>query len=473
MHRTLLPLLAALLVVAPEAIAEPIVIRPTATAPKSADSIPDAATAARLANDGRELSAQQVNESEARLTDTPDDLPTRARLLGYYFRTSMRVADATTTRAARRRHILWLIEHHPENDITMLPEACLDPAGNAPADAEGYAQAKQLWLQQIDRRKDDVPVLVHAARFFQISDKALALTFLEKALKLAPGDREVASDLGYTYAISALGITMINGNGFPMSADPVAAASEVAKTAISDLRASSNPVVVAVAGSILSQYGVMASAYTGGAIDQDALAEDLLLRAAQLDPSDLGPPVSLGQLYSFRMMRARSAEERTALARKSLVQAERVVDRTTDNRESHLYALISASKVAMDAEMFDSARRFANDLLKQVGDPPAVSDGPAFHDGHVVLGRVALRNGDLQQAKAELLQAGRTPGGGTLDSFGPNMALAKELADRGERDTVITYLKLCRSFWQGPEPDQWIRTLEDGKVPDFGANLLY
>ena len=53
------------------------------------------------------------------------------------------------------------------------------------------------------------------------------------------------------------------------------------------------------------------------------------------------------------------------------------------------------------------------------------------------------------------------------------MSLAKELADRGERDTVITYLELCRSFWQSPQLNQWIQTLKDGKVPNFGANLTY
>ncbi len=472
MHCALL-LMAGLSVLAPAAIAEPIVVQQTAAAPRTVDQIPDAATATRLAREGRGLSAQQVNELEDRLKDTPDDLPARARLLGYYFMTAIRVAGPEATRAARRRHILWLIEHHPGNDITMLSDFTIDPAGHPLADAEGYSQAKKLWLDQIDHRKDDVRVLTHVARFFQLTDKALALIGLKQAVQLAPGDRDIASRLGYTYAISALGITMINNNGLPMSADPGEASGEVAKTAINDLRASSNPVVVAVAGSILSQYGAMIQAVTKGAINQDALAEELLVRAAALDPNDPGPPRSLGQFYSLRRMRAEGPEGRSALARKSLAQAEMVVDRTAGNREARMYALNTASKAAMDAEAFDKARRFANDLLKQVADPPDVRDGQAFHDGHVVLGRVALKDGDLQQAKAHLLQAGRTPGGDTLTSFGPNMSLAKDLAERGERDTVITYLELCRSFWQRPQLNQWIQTLKDGKIPNFGANLVY
>ena len=472
MHRAFL-LTAGLFLWGPGAIAKPFVVQQTAPAARTVNRIPDAATAARLASEGRRLSVQQVKDLEARLQNTPDDLPTRARLLGYYFAAGVRVVGPEATRAARRRHIFWVIEHDPGNDITMLSESTIDPAGHSLADAEGYGQAKTLWLGQIDRRKGDVHVLLHAARFFQLSDKPLALTCLKQAIQLAPEDPDIASSLGYTYAISALGITMINNDGLPMSADPAQASGEAAKTAINDLRASSNPVVIAVAASILSQYGAIASAYTRGAINQDALTEELLLRGAALDPSDPGLPRSLGQFYALRMLGARTPEERAALARKSLVQAEIVVDRTTGNREEHASALNAASKTAMDAGAFDKARRYATDLLKLAADRRDSLYGQAVHDGHVALGRVSLKDGEVEQAKAHLLQAGGTPGGGTLTSFGPNMSLAKELAERGERDTVITYLELCRSFWQSPQLNRWIQTLKDGKVPNFGANLTY
>ena len=371
-----------------------------------------------------------------------------------------------------------MIEHHPENDITMLSEFTIDPTGHPLADADGHEQAKKLWLDQIDQREDNGRVLMHAARFFRLSDKALALTCLKQAVQLAPNDRDIASQLGYTYAITALGITMINNNGLPMSADPAEATGRVAETAVNELRASSHPVVIATAGNILSQYGAMIQAVTQGAINQDALAEELLVRASALDTDDPGPALSLTQFYKLKLISlgatgAGSPEERTVLARKVLEQAKLVVDRTTGNRDRHVFALITASKAAIDAGAFDDARRFATDLLEQVPDPPDIRDGQAFHDGHVVLGRVALKDGDVGQAKAHLLQAGRTPGGGSLTSFGPNMSLAKELAERGERDTVITYLELCRSFWSRPPLAQWIQTLKDGKVPNFGANLVY
>jgi hypothetical protein len=430
--------------------------------------------AAQFARDGRTLSPQQVSDLEDGLKANPDDLDARTRLLGYYFSSSLRIAGADATRGARRRHILWIIEHHPEAEVTRLSEMTIDPAGHALADPDAYNEARQLWLRQVDLHKSNAQVLVHAARFFRLSDKAISLSSLKKAFQLTPNNEEVASELGYTYAITALGITMINNNGLPVGADPAQAASQIAKTAIDELRASPNPVVIAVAGNILFRYGAMIQAVIKGAINQDALAEELLLRSEALDPGSPGPPRSLSELYSLRMMRAGvTNEDRTTLARKRLAQAELVVDRTTNNRESQLDALITASKAALDANAFDKALGFATDLLKQVTDPPSVRDGQAFHDGHVALGRVALKDGDVEQAKAHLLRAGRTPGGGTLTSFGPNMSLAKELAEHGERDTVVTYLELCRAFWHGRQLNQWIQTLKGGAIPEFGANLIY
>jgi hypothetical protein len=49
-------------------------------------------------------------------------------------------------------------------------------------------------------------------------------------------------------------------------------------------------------------------------------------------------------------------------------------------------------------------------------------------------------NGDIEEAKKQLLLAGKTPSSPQLNSFGPNMILAKELLDKGEKDTVLHYL---------------------------------
>jgi hypothetical protein len=92
-----------------------------------------------------------------------------------------------------------------------------------------------------------------------------------------------------------------------------------------------------------------------------------------------------------------------------------------------------------------------------------------------VLGRIALQNGDLTHAKQALLAAGRIKGSSQLNSFGPNMSLAEELLEKGEKDTVLRYFKLCRKFWKngGEKLDQWEKDVNAGNIPQFGGNLVY
>src|SRR5262249_54517923 len=103
------------------------------------------------------------------------------------------------------------------------------------------------------------------------------------------------------------------------------------------------------------------------------------------------------------------------------------------------------------------------------------NDGAAIHDGNMVRGVVALRKGNLNEAARDLIEAGKTTGGPQLNSFGPNMTLASELLDKGERNAVLEYLTLCKKFWTmgSLQLDEWIQTVQAGGKPAFGANLLY
>jgi hypothetical protein len=84
-----------------------------------------------------------------------------------------------------------------------------------------------------------------------------------------------------------------------------------------------------------------------------------------------------------------------------------------------------------------------------------------------------LRQGNAAEAKNYLLAAGQTPGSPQRDSFGPNMALAKELLEKGETDAVVSYIDLCRKFWKmGSEQlNLWSAAVKEGRLPDFGPNL--
>jgi len=141
------------------------------------------------------------------------------------------------------------------------------------------------------------------------------------------------------------------------------------------------------------------------------------------------------------------------------------------------YGLKGAALAAFDAGDVNSAENYANELL---ADAALYSKnwnyGNAIFAGNMVLGRVALRRDkNVTLAKQFLIASGKTPGSPQLNSFGPNMSLAKDLLAAGERDTVLEFFAECGLFWSKhlAKLNQWTATIKGGGDPDFGANLLY
>jgi hypothetical protein len=138
--------------------------------------------------------------------------------------------------------------------------------------------------------------------------------------------------------------------------------------------------------------------------------------------------------------------------------------------------LTRAQKNAFECGQYELARSYASELLRLA--PDFQSDwnyGNAIHDGHVVLGRIALIHGLRKEACQELLLAGKTPGSPTLSSFGPNMALARDLLKDGQIDTVCAYFAECDRFWHSGHRtlSRWKFLARCHVMPDFGTNLIY
>ena len=137
-------------------------------------------------------------------------------------------------------------------------------------------------------------------------------------------------------------------------------------------------------------------------------------------------------------------------------------------------ALGDAAKAAVWSGHVGEARQYAEELKALTPNYKGNWNyGNAIHDYNLVLGSIALGSGDVNGSKRFLFAAGRTPGSPQLDSFGPNMSLAKALLIVGERQTVIEYFDLCREFWPREELLTWKKEVEAGNIPDFGANLVY
>jgi len=135
-----------------------------------------------------------------------------------------------------------------------------------------------------------------------------------------------------------------------------------------------------------------------------------------------------------------------------------------------------AAKAAFSSKEYEKADFYSRKLLSIA---PQYQDdwnyGNAIHAGHLVLGRIAVKDGDLKKAKEHLLLAGKTPGSPQLNSFGPNMSLANDLLEAGEKEAVIEYFKACKKFWEMNDGrlDSWIASIKGGGKPYFGTNLRY
>jgi hypothetical protein len=321
---------------------------------------------------GGQLSADAARELEKKLETDPDDLELRIPLLGYYWAR----ANSAEARQARQKHVLWLIEHHPDVPFARVPQAQL----NHIQDREAYSQAKELWLEQVEKQGEKASVLGNAASFFLFAERDRAEELFKKAQTLEPHVAQWSQQLGHLYRVS--------------------------------------------------------------------MQQDVLLRGG---------------------------ERRRELARKALAQFERAAEQQTDERE-RFYLLPHMATAAFEADASEKAAQFAGQMLDMSQDIQHDSiTGNAIHHGNLILGRLALRERDIAKAKVHLLEAGKTPGSPQLNSFGPNMMLAKELLEEGEKQAVLDYFELCSKFWErgGERLNEWAQAVGAGETPDFRANLWY
>ena len=188
----------------------------------------------------------------------------------------------------------------------------------------------------------------------------------------------------------------------------------------------------------------------------------------RLEPDNRVWHERLAQLLRLKMHGA-SGDERQRLAAQAVQEFEQAL-RLTRIAVQRTSLIVTLAKTSFEAGEYAKAKSYATELLDHVNQGQKGSDpGPAIHDGNVVLGRLALIAGDVAAAKRHLLAAGTTPGSPVLGSFGPNMALAKELLERGETQTVLEYFDLCAGYWSHDRGKlkAWRAAVKAGIAPDF------
>jgi hypothetical protein len=227
----------------------------------------------------------------------------------------------------------------------------------------------------------------------------------------------------------------------------------------------------------------------------DPTDEPLLLAALRKDPG--GPWASyLAAKFAETIFEARglgiterAAKYRAALgylkpARKILLLA--VKTEPANDKLAHLSNTIeqAVAKASLEAGVdLDEAKASAKAMLAGNTDVKSWNYGNIIYEANSILGRIALREDKLDEAKKHLLAAGQTPGSPQLNSFGPDFILAREFLEKNEKTTVLEFLDLVERFWANTEKSTeanakrvaadnlkklqaWREQIRAGKTPD-------
>jgi tetratricopeptide (TPR) repeat protein len=204
-------------------------------------------------------------------------------------------------------------------------------------------------------------------------------------------------------------------------------------------------------------------------------SQELLEKAYAINPKDRDVASYLASLYWRDARHCSNVEQAKSMAAKSLQVYEQALNNEPGTLD-RFYDLPEAAQAAFEAGEYGRAASLAKEgLVLAERTPYRENNSDAVHYGNIVLGRIALRQGDVSSASQYLLRAGSIEGNPHLDTFGPNMMLANELVERGERKAVLSYFNLCAKFWRDGEGKlgQWRSAVLAGGHPDFGANLRY
>ncbi len=213
-------------------------------------------------------------------------------------------------------------------------------------------------------------------------------------------------------------------------------------------------------------------------LSDEATAEKLLQQAQALEPKNPVWPDKLGELYRLQ---GQGPDPSPTVMREAAAKAlaEYELSAKLANKTSQPSTSPNLAKTAFDAGEYDKARQYAADLLRRGESQQQNGHDPNddVHAANLVLGLLALHDGDTAGAEAYLLAMGRVSGSPVLDSFGPNMQLAKALLERGDSQPVLAYFDECAKFWTY-QPGKaslaaWAAEVKQGKIPDFRGNLDY
>jgi hypothetical protein len=145
--------------------------------------------------DGWTLTSDGAATLESDVERDPENLAARIRLLSYYTQYMVRPE-------LRSKHLLWLIEHHPDSDVFQLSSKVTDIVPDfSGVNSPDIDRARALWLQQAELYPTNAKVLANAATALA-SDGRTAFELLRRLRALEPGNPEWLDWQAEVYALA-------------------------------------------------------------------------------------------------------------------------------------------------------------------------------------------------------------------------------------------------------------------------------
>ena len=160
----------------------------TATAPLLAEEL------LRLASQSSNITAIEAEQLEGYLLENPEDLTTRAQLLGFYL---LHSSEGSST--AKAEHVLWIVRNRPDSPLAGSPYCQLRPW------SADFYRVKAAWLEAVESHSDQSQVLGNASRFFLLHDRDLVVALLKTAQTLEPDTYEWSQRLAELYSLGFQG----------------------------------------------------------------------------------------------------------------------------------------------------------------------------------------------------------------------------------------------------------------------------
>lgn len=442
---------------------------------------PDRSSADReLERTAREMTPQQVAELEASLKRNPEDLSTLRKLLIFYWKalSDRKAPEDEKGMAARRAHILSLIQNHPESELAGSVEARIFLKGpDGLVDPVGYAQARALWLAHTRRPDVSGAVLGNASRFFETAEKPLAEEMLLRAQTRDPTG-PWSSRLGSFYAVVLVGSYAPTAahNREVSVAEPESPYAEAVRRKLAESR--DEVLLTAAAESLLRSTKARQLDF-----DRELLAKSYLERALELNPKSI--QAHRGLLNALARLRTVRIDD--LLREVPPISQYETVSALPESERFELLPDIAlrAYGEAENAERFGDnnlndyiqsawgrSRDYAEDLLElapKFRRHPRY--GAAIYRANMTLGSLALREGDKNAAIECIRRASRAP---TCEEllYSPGIAawpVLTGLLKEGERESVIGFLERMAqtNVPERPRLREWAQEIRSGRMPHF------